>query len=170
MGLRVVFVYHHTLGYLANHRYYVDMQKLGLPGFAPETATEDGDGILHFVLRGNHSLEQDVILIQAIDDYSARRRAIGQPALVIVDLSDVAYLSFRTKQHAAEESLRFDVDGLCYVSTNNSTNTILLRLVLKLFDPNRFHLSPTVAEARKWLFAYNTRERTANRRPTDFGL
>jgi hypothetical protein len=146
------------------------MQKLDLPGFAPDTCTEDDDGILHFVLRANHTLEQNVILIQAIDNYSARRRAIGQPVLVIADLSKGTHFSFRTKQHAARESLRFDVDGLCYVSFHNKTNYLLLKLILRLFDPNRFHLSPTVAEARKWLFAYNTRERTANRRPPGFGL
>jgi len=145
------------------------MEKLDLPGFAPDTCTEDNDGVLHFVLRGNHTLEQNIILIQAIDDYSARHRAVGKPVLVIVDLSDATYLSFRTKQHAAKESLRFDADSLCYVSTNNNTNTILLRMVLRLFDPGRFHLSPTTVDARKWLFAYNTRKRTANHRPPGFG-
>jgi hypothetical protein len=141
------------------------MEKLDLPGFAPDTCTEDDDGVLRFVLRGNHNLEQNIILIQAIDDYSARRRAVGKPVLVIVDLSKGTHFSFRTKSHAARESLRFDVDSLCYVSFHNNTNYLLLKLILRMFDPGRFHLSATVAEARKWLFAYNTRKRTANHRP-----
>jgi 4-hydroxy-3-methylbut-2-enyl diphosphate reductase IspH len=141
------------------------MQKIERLGFAPAECFIDDDGILRFVLHGHHSLEQNVMLNQIVDDMSRKLRAQGKPVLIMVDVCDMTSSTFRSRQSAAMNSLHIGMDSLCYVGGDNTSNRLLLRLVLRMFDPNRFHYFDSEDLARKWLHDYKSRKVTKDRRP-----
>jgi len=141
------------------------MEKITRPNFAPNDCYLDDDGILRFVVHGNHSFEQNILLNKIIDETAARLRAENKPVLILVDVTDMTSSSFRSRQSAAQNSLRIDMDSLCYVGGDNTTNRVLLRLVLRLFDPSRFRYFDNMDLARKWLLDFKSRQPTADRRP-----
>jgi hypothetical protein len=141
------------------------MSKIEKIGFDPDECFLDDDGILRFVLRGVHTLEQNIILNRIIDETAADLRSQGRPVLILVNIAGVEEVPFSAKRNIAQESLRIDMDGLCYVAEPDSPYVPILRLVLKLYDPNRFSLVEDEASARKWLVNYSNRKFTEDRRP-----
>jgi len=142
------------------------MRKIEKIGFAPDECFLDDDGILRFVLYGVHTLEQNIILNRIIDEVAAELRSQGKPVLILVNITGVEEVPFSVKRNIAQESLRIDMDGLCYVAEEKSPYVPILRLVLKLYDPNRFRLVEDEALARRWLADYSNRKLTGDRRPS----
>jgi hypothetical protein len=146
--------------------YTENMEKIERAGFEPDECFFDDDGILRFVVRDEHSLEQNEILNAIIDEMAVKLRSQAKPVLVLVDITNIKEVSFKTKQNIARESSRIDVDGLCYFTAVEGPLISVLKLVLKLYDPNRFWLVDDEALAREWLLNYHNRDLSEDRRPS----
>lgn len=119
--------------------------------FEPNECFIDDDGVMRFVLHGEHTLELNRILCGIVRRESSKLRAAGKPVMMMVDINDLKNATMASRRSAASESLRLDVDGLAYSGGKNTWSSALLKFVLTMFDKERFRYFDNEAAARAWL-------------------
>jgi hypothetical protein len=131
--------------------------------YASGKASLGSDGLIDLTIFGVHTFEDNVKLFAFLHAASAFRRGQKQPVLIRVNMREMVRADFRARQNTYKQSLTFDLDCLCYVGGKNGAGKELLKLALRMFDPNRFHYFESMDEARDWLLDYKKRKLSKDR-------